>query len=53
VKAGLKNAGNGRNVRNQTASSPESQIEAVLILGESAKSLPPIAFPLPFDRRDD
>jgi hypothetical protein len=53
VKAGLEKAGNGRMVQGQTTSSPRSQIEAILIMGEYIQSLSPIAFSLPFDRRDE
>jgi hypothetical protein len=53
VKAGLEKAGNGRNVQKQAASSPGSKIEAILIVGEYVTNPSPIAFSLPFDRRDD
>jgi hypothetical protein len=33
VRAGLEKVGNDRNVLKQTVSSPQSQIEAILIVG--------------------
>jgi hypothetical protein len=53
VKAGLGKTGNSGNVRKQTASSPRSQIETILIVAEYTKNLSLIAFSLPFDRRYD
>jgi hypothetical protein len=53
MKTGLENVANGRNVRKQTASSPRSQTEAILIAEEYVHSPSLIAFSLPFDWPDD